>query len=98
MQDQVLKQNLDSVAAVNKSCTIPNSLSSNGYVHASFDDESLFTNVPLKRSIDFICSCIYLDKLVTTKLKEKSLRKLKLGICVKTTFCIMVWSMSKKMV
>lgn len=36
----------------------------NGYVFVSFDVESLFTNVSLKRTIDVICNRIYRDKLL----------------------------------
>lgn len=48
----------------------------------------------LKQINDIICSRVYRDKFVTIKLKEKWF----LILAQKLHFCIMVWSMGKKMV
>ena len=58
----------------------------NGYQYISFDVESLFTNVPIKRTVDIILKRIYEDKLVSTNLKKHTLKKLILDTCTKTSF------------
>ena len=58
----------------------------NGYQYISFDVESLFTNVPIKRTVDLILKRIYTDKLVSTNLKKCTLNKLILDTCTKTAF------------
>ena len=50
----------------------------NGYQYISFDEESLFTNVPIKRTVDLILKRIYTDKLVSPNLKKRTLKKLTL--------------------
>ena len=58
----------------------------NGYQYISCDVESLFTNVPIKRTVDTIFKRIYEDKLVSTNLKKPTLKKLILDTCTKTAF------------
>ena len=58
----------------------------NGYKLVSFDVVSLFTNVPLKRTINIILNRIYKEKLIETKLRKHTLKKLILDCCTKTTF------------
>ena len=58
----------------------------NGYQYLSFDVESLFTNVPIKRIVDLILKRIYADKLVSPNLKERTLKKLILDTSTKTSF------------
>ena len=58
----------------------------NVYQNISFDVESLFTNVPIKRTVDIILKRIYEDKLVSTNLKKRTLKKLILDTCTKTAF------------
>ena len=48
--------------------------------------ESLFTNVPLQRTLRIIEDRIYNKKLVKTKLKKSTLRKLIRDTCTKTVF------------
>ena len=48
--------------------------------------ESLFTNVPLQRTLKIIEDRIYNKKLVKTKLKKSTLRKLIRDTCTKTVF------------
>ena len=57
-----------------------------GYKFVSFDVESLFTNVPLKRTLQVIERKVYLEKLVTTNLKKNTLMKLIRDACTKTAF------------
>ena len=52
----------------------------------SFDVVSLFTNVPLKRTVNVILNRIYKDKIIETKLRKSTLKKLILDCCTKTTF------------
>ena len=52
----------------------------------SFDVVSLFTNVPLKRTINIIADRIYREKLIETKLRKHTLKKLITDCCTKTTF------------
>ena len=57
-----------------------------GYKLVSFDVVSLFTNVPLKRTVNVILDRIYKDKVIETKLKKCTLKKLIIDCCTKTTF------------
>ena len=57
-----------------------------GYKLVSFDVVSLFTNVPLKRTINIIVDRIYKEKKIETKLRKQTLKKLVLDCCTKTTF------------
>ena len=76
----------DSFEAVNKIRNIPPELFEQGYSYVSFDVESLFTSVPLKRTVNIILDRIYKEKLVDTKLRKSTLKKLILDTCQKTTF------------
>ena len=51
-----------------------------------FDVESLFTNVPIRKTINVILTRIYNDHTISTNLEKRSLKKLILDICTKTTF------------
>ena len=62
-----------------------------GYVFVSFDVVSLFTNLslfysPLDRTIKIILNRIYEDKLITTTLKKRTMKKLITDVCKKTAF------------
>ena len=48
----------------------------------SFDVVSLFTNVPLEKTIDIILRKVYREKLIKTKIKREDLKKL-LYLCTK---------------
>ena len=52
----------------------------------SFDAVSLFTNVPLRKSVNIILKRLYQDKLIKTNLKKGSLKKLSIDACTKTSF------------
>ena len=76
----------DSFQAAEKIKKIDFDLLQNGYKLVSFDVVSLFTNVPLKRTINIIVDRIYKEKLIETKLRKHTLKKLVLDCCTKTTF------------
>ena len=52
----------------------------------SFDVTSLFTNVPLEKTINILLDCIYNQHVVTTNLSKRSLHKLIKETCTKTAF------------
>ena len=52
----------------------------------SFDVESLFTNVPLKETIEIILNIVYDEKKISAALSKRSLKKLLLDACTKTAF------------
>ena len=76
----------DSFEAINRIQDIPSSLFVNGYKYVSFDIESLFTNVLVKKAIDVILTRICNDHTISTNLKKRSLKKLILDTCTKTAF------------
>ena len=76
----------DSFDAASRIKGISQHLFDNGYQYISFDIESLFTNVPIKRNSPFNFKRIYTDKLVSTNLKKRTLKKLILDTCTKTAF------------
>ena len=41
-----------------------------GHIFASFDVESLFTNVPLQRTINIVLDRVYNNKLTAPQLKK----------------------------
>ena len=55
-----------------------------GYVAISFDVVSLFTNVPLRDTIDIILKKVYDEQLIKTKITRKNLKKLLL-VCTQGT-------------
>ena len=76
----------DTFHAVDEIKKMDFSLLNEGYRLVSFDVVSLFTNVPLRRTIDVIVNRIYKDKVFETKLRKSTLKKLILDCCTKTTF------------
>ena len=56
------------------------------YTFVSFDVESLFTKVPLKKTIKIISNRVYSEKKISTTLSKRSLKKLLLDACTKTAF------------
>ena len=57
-----------------------------GYRYFSFDVTSLFTNVPLNKTINIILEQIYKEKLVNTNLRKTTSKKLIKDSCTKTAF------------
>ena len=76
----------DSFQAAQEIGKIDFSLFKKGYRLVSFDVVSLFTNVPLKRTINVILKRIYTEKLVNVKLRKSTMKKLIHDCCTKTTF------------
>ena len=76
----------DSFEAVNRIRSIPPELFDEGYHYISFDITSLFTNIPLNRTIKIIFKRVSEEKLVKTNLKKNTLRKLIKDSCSKTAF------------
>ena len=76
----------DSFDAANKIKSILPKVFNDGYIFASFNVESLFTNVPLQRTINIILDRVYNNKLVTTQLKKPTLKKLIKDTCSKIVF------------
>ena len=56
------------------------------YKSVSFDVESLFTSVPLKRTLSIIERRVYTEKLINTKLSKRELKKLIKDTCTLTPF------------
>ena len=76
----------DSFDAANKIKSILPKVFNDGYIFASFNVESLFTNVPLQRTINIILDRVYNNKLVATQLKKPTLKKLIKDTCSKIVF------------
>ena len=78
----------DSFDAVSRIHNIPSHLISQGYRFVSFDVTSLFTNIPLRRTINIILDRIYKDERIITTIRKRTLKKLLLDSCTKTPFSI----------
>ena len=76
----------DSFTAAERIKQIPANLYDEGYKLVSFDVKSLFTNVPLDKTIQVILDRVYNQKQITTTLKKNTLRKLIRDTCSKTAF------------
>ena len=72
--------------AANKIQQIPKELFDSGYKFVRFDVISLFTNVPLAKTIDIILKRVYSENLVTTNLAKRTMKKLLKDACSKTAF------------
>ena len=83
INDYTLKDSFD---AANKIKSVPSEMFEEGYQFVSFDVESLFTNVPLNKTINIILDRIYRQKLLKTNLKKRTMKKLLLDSCTKTAF------------
>ena len=77
-----MKDTFDAVSAIK---AIPQDLFDQGYCFVSFDVQSLFTNVPLKRTINIVLSRVFDDKSIDTTLQKRTLKKL-IDSCTKTAF------------
>ena len=76
----------DSFNAAWKIINIPKEILNYRYKQVSFDVESLFTNVPLRKTVNIIIKSFYDDKLIQINLKKQSLKKSLLDACTKTLF------------
>ena len=82
--EHVLKDSFEAARRIRNGVT--EQMYEEGYVLVSFDVKSLFTNVPLSKTLDVILDRVYNQRLVTTKLKKRTLKKLILDTCTKTVF------------
>ena len=80
-----IKDTFEAVSHIN---SIPHKFFDDGYRFVSFDVKSLFTNVPLKKTVDIILKRIYESKLIPTTLSKRTLKKLILDSCTKTIFSL----------
>ena len=76
----------DSFDAARKIKKIPKELFDCDYKYVSFDAVSLFTNVPLCKTVNIILKRVYQDRIIIIYLKKRSLKKLVIGSCTKTSF------------
>ena len=76
----------DSFHAAEKIRAIPSHLFDEGYKFVSFDVKSLFTNVPLNKTIEIILDRVYNKNIISTTLKKRTLKKLLKDTCSKTAF------------
>ncbi|XP_066931458.1 uncharacterized protein [Clytia hemisphaerica] len=83
VNDYTLKDSFDAAEKIKQ---IPKELFDDGYVFVSFDVTSLFTNVPLSKTINIIIDRIYNKNLLQTKISKNTLRKLIQDTCKKTVF------------
>ena len=83
INDYNLKDTFDAVSAIK---AIPQDLFDQGYSFVSFNVESLFTNVPLKRTINIVLSRVFDDKSIDTTLQKRTLKKLLIDSRTKTAF------------
>ena len=80
-----LRDSFDAVTQINN---IPHNLFDDGYRFVSFDVKSLFTNIPLKKTVNIILNRIYKTNLIPTTLRKRTLKKLILDSCTKTSFSL----------
>ena len=78
-----VKDSFDAATRINN---IPKDLLESNHKFISFDVESLFTNVPISKTINIILKRIYDDKLISTNLRKITLKNLILDSCTKTAF------------
>ena len=76
----------DSFAAANKIREISKELFDHGYRFVSFDVESLFTSIPLSKTINIILDRIYNKKPLKTNIEKRTMKKFLTDCCTKNTF------------
>ena len=65
----------DSFDAVKRIQNIPDNLYTDGYRFISFDVKSLFTSIPLKKTVEIILNKIYEEKIMNNHTKETNYEK-----------------------
>ena len=76
----------DSFDAAKKLKSIPTEFFHSDYKYVSFDAVVLLTNVPLRKTVNINVKRVYLDKLVKTNSKKRSLKELLIDACAKASF------------
>ena len=74
--DCCLKDSFDAAMIISR--ILPQVRENDEYMFISLDVVSLFTNMPLKKSVNIILKRIYNEKQITTPLSKRSLKKLNL--------------------
>ena len=82
--DYSLKDSFDAATRIRR--ILPQVRENDDYMFISLDVASLFTNVPLKKTVNIILKRIYNEKQIPTSLSKRSLKKLILDTCQKTAF------------
>ena len=80
--------NKDSFTAANMIRDVPKELFDQDYRFDSFDLESLFTSVPLSKTINIILDRIYNKKLLKTNIKKRTIKKLLKDCCTKNALSL----------
>lgn len=81
-----LKDYFDAASRINR--ILPHALENGDYMLASLDVVSLFTNVPLKKTINISIKRIYNEKQITKLPSKHTLKKVVLDTCKKSSvFC-----------
>ena len=87
IQNQLsIKDSFDAGNRINS--ILPEVTNSNDLVFVSLDVVSLFTNVPLKKTVNIILKRVYNNKEISTTLSKRSLKKLILGTYQKIAFSL----------
>ena len=81
--EYVVKGSFEAAAKIN---SISSGDISDEYTFVSFHVQSLFTNVPLKKTIEIILNRVCSEKKNWTSLSKRSLKKLLVDACTKTAF------------
>ena len=76
----------NSLTARNMIRAIPKKLFDHGYRFVSFDVESLFTSIPLSKTINIILDRIYNKKPLKTNIEKRTMKKFLTDCCTKNTF------------
>ena len=69
-------------------CPILPDLFDEDYQLVSFDAKTLFTNVPVKKTINIILDMVYNNKLINTNLKKRTMKKFLVNSCTKVAFSL----------
>ena len=81
--EHTIKNSFDTVTRIKN---IPQELLDQGYRSVLFDVVSLFTNLPLQKTINIILKKVYVEKVINTTIKKNSMRKRIKDICKQTAF------------
>ena len=77
---------------------IPPELFDEDYQLVSFDAQTLFTNVPVKETINIILDMVYNKKLINTNLKKRTMKKYSWVLAQKLLFHLIMYYMNSVMV
>ena len=77
---------------------IPPELFDEDYQLVSFDAQTLFTNVPVKETINIILDMVYNKKLINTNLKKRTMKKYSWVLVQKLFFHLIMYYMNSVMV